>query len=40
VLPLTTGWPLTYLHTGQHPPAWADAVRQQFSDFFLATAPS
>lgn len=38
VLPQTTGWPLTYRHTGDDPVAWGDAVRQQFNDFFSGVA--
>lgn len=40
VLPLTTGWPRSYLQTGHDQLVWADPVRRQFSDFFasLATA--
>lgn len=34
VLPAVTGWPLSYRRTGHDPAVWADAVRQQFSDFF------
>ncbi len=38
VLPQITGWPLSYLQTGHRPADWADAVRQQFSDFFSSAA--
>jgi acetyl esterase/lipase len=40
VLPAVTGWPLSYLQTGQQPAVWADAVRQQFSDFFSGATPA
>jgi acetyl esterase/lipase len=40
VLPAVTGWPLSYLQTGQDPAAWADAVRQHFSDFFSGATPA
>ncbi len=39
VLPAVTGWPLSYLGSGKDDkPAWAAAVRQQFSDFFSGPA--
>lgn len=38
VLPQITGWPLSYLQSGSATPAWAAAVRQQFSDFFSGAA--
>lgn len=38
VLPQTTGWPLSYRHTGEDPLVWGKAVGQQFSDFFAGLA--
>jgi acetyl esterase len=38
VLPLATGWPLSYRQTAGPPAIWAGAVRQQFSNFFSGAA--
>ncbi len=38
VLPLATGWPLSYLQASRDAPPWADSVRQQFSDFLSSAA--